>query len=93
MSTIIVPNIQCLVRNNHSNNQFSYRLRQKFTRNFSKTFGGGGDNTKTQSVSNIPIINKNRLISGKIQTNNLEENNSFKPNDYRYDRLAETPGQ
>ena len=48
-----------------------FRLRQKLTKNFHKTFGGGSEGTKPPNVSYHNVINKARRSSS------LRRENSF----------------
>ena len=48
-----------------------FRLRQKLTKNFHKTFGGGSEGTKPPNVSYHNVINKARRSSSLRRENSL----------------------
>ena len=64
--------IRTIGRTNHVFPLFAcFRLRQKLTKNFHKTFGGGSEGTKPPNVSYHNVINKARRSSSLRRENSL----------------------
>ena len=68
-----------------------FRLRQKLTKNFNKTFGVGSD-TIAKPQQRINTINHNQFPVGASKENNLLGNALNQNGGYLYKKLMEKPG-